>query len=66
MADSAAVPSADARRLDELGYAQELRRGLGAFDNVAIGFVTISPVVALYGVVLVGMKIGRASCRERV
>jgi len=57
MADSAAVPSADARRLDELGYAQELRRGLGAFDNVAIGFATISPVVALYGVVLVGMTV---------
>src|SRR5262249_4716585 len=47
----------DAGRLNELGYPQELRRGLGAFDNVAIGFATISPVVALYGVVLVGMSV---------
>ena len=47
----------DARRLNELGYEQELRRGLGAYDNVAVGFVAISPVVALYGVVLVGMTV---------
>lgn len=45
---------ADAALLRRLGYEQELRRGLAAFDNVAIGFATISPVVALYGVVLVG------------
>ena len=47
----------DARRLHELGYEQELRRGFGAFDNVAMGFAAISPVVALYGVVLVGMTL---------
>ena len=47
----------DARRLNELGYEQELRRGLGAYDKVAVGFVAISPVVALYGVVLVGMTV---------
>lgn len=47
----------DAGRLNELGYEQELRRALGALDNVAIGFATISPVVALYGVVLVGMSV---------
>jgi amino acid transporter len=45
---------ADAERLRELGYAQELKRGLRAFDNVAMGFATISPVVGLYAVVLVG------------
>jgi hypothetical protein len=54
--------SADARGahtalLRKLGYEQELRRGLAAFDNAAIGFATISPVVALYGVVLVGMVV---------
>jgi amino acid transporter len=48
---------ADAALLSKLGYEQELRRGLAAFDNVAIGFATISPVVALYGVVLVGMVV---------
>lgn len=47
----------DAGRLNELGYAQELRRSLGAFDNVAIGFAAISPVVALYGVAFVGMSV---------
>jgi amino acid transporter len=52
-----AVPGldADAVRLHELGYEQELKRGLGALENVAMGFAAISPVVALYGVVLVGM-----------
>jgi amino acid transporter len=46
---------ADASRLRELGYDQELKRGLRGFENVAIGFAAISPVVALYGVVVVGM-----------
>jgi amino acid transporter len=45
---------ADAARLRELGYEQELRRGLGAFGSVAIGFATISPVVGLYAIVFVG------------
>ena len=41
----------DAARLRELGYEQELRRGLRVFDNVAMGFAAISPVVGLYAVV---------------
>jgi amino acid transporter len=45
----------DAERLRELGYEQELKRGLRAFENVAMGFAAISPVVALYGVVIVAM-----------
>jgi amino acid transporter len=49
--------TADAERLHELGYEQELRRELGLFDNVAMGFATISPVVALYGVAFVGMTV---------
>ena len=48
---------ADADRLRELGYEQELRRGLRGFDNVVVGFAAISPVVALYGVVVVGMAV---------
>jgi hypothetical protein len=48
---------ADAARLRELGYEQELRRGLRIFDSVAMGFATISPVVGLYAVVLVGMVV---------
>jgi amino acid transporter len=44
----------DAARLRELGYEQELDRNLGGFENVALGFATISPVVGLYAVTLVG------------
>jgi amino acid transporter len=46
---------ADAARLHELGYEQELRRTLNLLDNAAMGFATISPVVGLYAVVLIGM-----------
>jgi hypothetical protein len=44
---------ADAARLRELGYEQELHRGLRTFDNVAIGLAAISPVVGLYAVAFV-------------
>lgn len=44
----------DAARLQELGYRQELARRLRVFDNAAMGFAAISPVVGLYAVVLVG------------
>jgi amino acid transporter len=44
----------DAARLHELGYAQELSRGLRVSDNASLGFAAISPVVGLYAVVLVG------------
>jgi amino acid transporter len=49
-----AVVDADAARLRELGYEQELERGLKVLDNFALGFAGISPVVGLYAVVLVG------------
>lgn len=45
---------ADAARLAELGYPQELSRRLRLFDNAAMGFAAISPVVGLYAVVFVG------------
>jgi amino acid transporter len=48
------LTDADAARLEELGYRQELRRRLHLFDNAALGFAAISPVVGLYAVVLVG------------
>jgi amino acid transporter len=52
-----APTATDAQRLNELGYEQELKRGMGIFDSVAMGFATISPVVGLYAVVLVGMVV---------
>ena len=52
---AAAPPlDADALRLRELGYEQELDRRLPLFGNVAMGFAATSPVVGLYAVVLVG------------
>ena len=51
------LPQGDAQRLNELGYEQELKREMGIFDSVAMGFATISPVVGLYAVVLVGMVV---------
>jgi amino acid transporter len=48
---------ADAARLRELGYEQELHRGLRGVDNATLGFATISPVVGLYAVALVGMVV---------
>ena len=57
MSQVAAPADADAARLAELGYPQELDRRLHLFDNVALGFAAISPVVGLYAVVLVGMLV---------
>jgi amino acid transporter len=48
------VTDADAARLRELGYEQQLERRLGVLDTVALGVAGISPVVGLYAVVLVG------------
>jgi amino acid transporter len=50
----AQTADADAARLRALGYEQQLDRRLKIFDNVALGFAGISPVVGLYAVVLVG------------
>ncbi|RFS87318.1 amino acid permease [Actinomadura spongiicola] len=44
----------DDARLRELGYEQRLSRRLGVFGSVAMGFATISPVVGLYAVAVVG------------
>jgi amino acid transporter len=60
VAQPAAVPAsadADARRLGELGYEQQLTRSLGGLDNVVLGFAAISPVVGLYAVLLVGTTV---------
>ncbi|MDX6209975.1 MAG: hypothetical protein QOE24_2366, partial [Frankiales bacterium] len=40
--DPAATASADETRLHELGYAQELHRGMGWFSNFAVSFTIIS------------------------
>ena len=52
---------ADAARLAELGYPQELSRRLRVFGNASMGFAAISPVVGLYAVVLVGLIVAGAA-----
>jgi amino acid transporter len=54
MTQVAQPPDVDASRLRALGYEQQLDRRLKIFDNIALGFAGISPVVGLYAVVLVG------------
>src|SRR5436190_879588 len=36
------APESDQERLHQLGYAQELKRGMGAFSNFAVSFTIIS------------------------
>jgi amino acid transporter len=52
-----ASADADALRLRELGYEQELKRALHVLDNAAVGVATISPVVGLFAVAFVGMTL---------
>ena len=46
--------AADERALRELGYEQELKRGLSLWTNFAVGFAFISPVVGLYAIIALG------------
>ncbi|MFI9629921.1 APC family permease [Streptomyces sp. NPDC052042] len=41
-------------RLKELGYQQQLRRGLGMWSTFSIGVTTVAPVVGLYAVFSLG------------
>jgi len=49
---------ADTARLHELGYAQELRRGLGTFSNFAISFSIISVLAGAITTFWLGMVVG--------
>jgi amino acid transporter len=40
--------------LEQFGYKQELRRGLGLWTNFAVGFAFVSPVVGLYAIIALG------------
>jgi amino acid transporter len=48
----------DTRRLHELGYAQELKRGLGSFSNFAISFSIISILTGGITTYYLGMDAG--------
>ena len=49
---------ADVQRLHELGYAQELKRGLGTFSNFAISFSIISVLAGAITTFWLGMYAG--------
>jgi len=57
-ADDQPTVDADAARLHELGYAQELRRGLGTFSNFAISFSIISVLAGAITTFWLGMVAG--------
>jgi amino acid transporter len=55
---SAGEVEADSRQLEELGYRQELSRGLDFFSSFAVGFTYLSPVVGVYGLFAYGLATG--------
>ncbi len=52
------TPDADTQRLHQLGYAQELRRGMGSFANFAISFSIISILTGGITTYYLGMTAG--------
>jgi amino acid transporter len=52
------VADADAAQLARFGYGQELRRALNLFENFAVAFCYISPVVGIYSLFVLGVGTG--------
>jgi len=48
----------DVQRLARHGYAQELRRALSLFENFALAFSYLSPVVGIYSLFVLGFGTG--------
>src|SRR5207302_1065039 len=46
---------ADAAQLAKFGYRQELRRALTLFENFAVAFVYLSPMVGIYSLFVLGV-----------
>jgi amino acid transporter len=55
---SEARSTSDVERLHELGYAQELKRGMGAFSNFAVSFTIISILSGCLTLFGYGMVVG--------
>jgi amino acid transporter len=54
----ATVSADDDARLENLGYKPQLNRVLGFFENFAVGFTYLSPMVGIYSLFLVGVATG--------
>ena len=50
-----AVPTGDDARLENLGYTPQLNRVLGFFENFAVGFTYLSPMVGIYSLFILGV-----------
>ncbi len=57
-ASSGAGERTDTEKLHELGYAQELKRGMGAFSNFAVSFTIISILSGCLTLFGYGMQVG--------
>ena len=63
MPESAAVPnvpstsSDEDARLETLGYKPQLNRVLGFFENFAVGFTYLSPMVGIYSLFILGVAL---------
>ena len=54
----AAPDTDDATQLEQFGYKQELKRALNLFENFAVAFCYISPVVGIYSLFVLGVGTG--------
>ena len=52
-----AVPAGDDARLENLGYTPQLNRVLGFFENFAVGFTYLSPMVGIYSLFILGVAL---------
>ena len=50
------VPDEDAR-LESLGYTPQLNRVLGFFENFAVAFTYLSPMVGIYSLFILGVAL---------
>src|SRR6185503_18993895 len=63
MPESAAAPTVpsttidDDARLEGLGYRPQLNRVLGFFENFAVGFTYLSPMVGIYSLFIFGVAL---------
>ena len=56
-APDVAVPAGDDARLENLGYKPQLNRVLGFFENFAVGFTYLSPMVGIYSLFILGVAL---------
>jgi amino acid transporter len=52
------LPDADAEQLRALGYSAKFERSMSLWENFALGFTYLSPVVGVYSVFALGMTAG--------